>query len=204
MTHPARAHDRRWFSAWPRVVDDGRGLTRNFCATLRYAASVGAEWTLLAQDDVEPCRGLDEGLTRWLGEAPASVVAAFSMGRVRDAACLARGLHWRRRRRGELIWVMLVAVRTSLVGRIADAVEQTPRRANHGGVRHQEAGCDERLSIVLDAFGLAAVTHLPNLVQHRGKSSLVGHGWTVGGHPRVSPTFQDGATMERLCGWDGA
>jgi hypothetical protein len=199
MTHPARLGDRRWFPSWPRIVDDGRGLTENFCTTLLRASREGTKWTVLAQDDVEPCAGLEDGLDALLATAPTPVVAAFSLAPKRDAVFLARGQRWRMRRRGELLWVMLLAVRTSLVSGLVAGVRSMPRPADARGAKHAKAGCDERLSRWLDSNDVAAATHLPNLVQHRGDISLVGHGWTIGGRPRISPTFIDGATMTELC-----
>lgn len=200
MSHPSRT-GREWFPSWPRVVDDGRGLTRNFCATLRAAAEAGGEWSVLAQDDVEPCVGLEDGLGRLLAEAPAPVVAGFSLARVIDSRLIEKGIRWRPRKRGELLWVMLLAVRTDLIADLAAGVERQARPADARGGRHALAGCDERLSLWLDGAGIQAVTHVPNIVQHRGESSTVGHGWTIGGRPRVSPTYRDGARLAELCGW---
>lgn len=203
MTHPNRANDQRWFGAWPRVVDDGRGLTRNFCATLEHAGADGAEWAVLAQDDVEPCVGLEGLLGGILVTVPreVDVAAFFSMGRVRDPRDCAAGVRWRARRRGELLWVMLLAVRQPLVAALVAGVAWQGRPADAAGGHHAHAGCDERLSLWMDAHGVRAATHIPNLVQHRGEASIIGHGWSIGGRPRMSPTY-DSENAGRLYGGD--
>jgi len=202
MTHPARASNREWFPSWPRVCDDGRGLSANFCATLKSTID-GAEWCVLAQDDVEPCIGLEAGLGRLLSEVPSGidVVSGFSLAPKTDARLMAQGARWRIRKRGELLWVMLVALRRAVAVSVCEELVDVPRPADKRGGRHLTTGCDERLSIWLDANNVAAATHLPNLVQHRGVQSIAGHGWTIGGRPRQSPTYRD-ASMAELCGWD--
>lgn len=180
MSCPPRACP--WFVGWPRVQDDGCGLVENFCRALEEAAQHAHEgWVVMAQDDVEPAPGLEDELPRLLSNAPCPVVSGFSMSRVRDPRTLAQGKRWRRRRRGELLYVLLLAVRADLVPSMVAGV-----RAGAGP--HD----DERLSQWLDAEGVAACTALPNWVQHRGRQSLTGKGWTIGGHPRVSPTFVEG------------
>jgi hypothetical protein len=202
MTHPGRAHRQNWFHEWPRVVDTGVGLTRNFCAALRCSANAGSEWSMVAQDDVEPCGELEIHLCRVLGDIPdgIDVVSFFSIGRVRDLRDVQEGMRWRKRRKGELLWILLVGVRTRLAYDVADGVERQSRPADYNGGRHLTTGCDERLSLWLDANGVKSATHLPSLVQHRGESSLAGHGWTIGGRPRQSPTYRD-AHVSELCGW---
>lgn len=184
MTCPQRealwpAVDAR-FPNWPLVVDDGRGLVECFCRTLEHAAGMGSEWAVMVQDDVEPCAAVPECLSDILAEVPGgAVLSGFSMGWKRDPADLARGMRWRRRRRGELLWVMLLAVPVGMVPALVAGV-----RAGAGP--HD----DERLSRWLDESGTPAYTHLPSLVQHVGQQSVTRKGWTIGGHPRQSPTWR--------------
>lgn len=201
MTHPSRAHQQNWFHGWPRMVDPGIGLTRNFCEAMRSAATAGETWSVVAQDDVEPCRGLVSNLGRILGEVPFGfgVVSFFSIGRVRDWNDIRSGVRWRAHRRGELLWILLLAVRTEIAHAVANGVEMQRRPADANGCRHTTTGCDERLSLWLDANGVMSATHLPSLVQHRGERSLAGHGWTIGGRARVSPTYSYN-TLEALYG----
>lgn len=191
MTCPQRADTwpdvRERFPGWALVADSGVGVPENFCRTLERAADVQSfGWAVMAQDDVAPLPGLVDGLAGWLGQVPADaeLISGFSLGWKRDPRDVHAGVRWRKRRKRELLWVMLLAVRVKLVDAVVAGV-----RAGTGP--HD----DERLSKWLDATGRVAYVHLPSVVQHIGRVSVMGKGWTIGGRPRQSPTYPEGKTL---------
>lgn len=178
------------FPGWSLVVDDGGGVPENFARTIERAADVATgAWAVMVQDDVAPLPGLVDGLDAWFDHAPpdAGLVSGFSLGWKRDPRDVAAGVRWRKRRKRELLWVMLLGVRVELVTEAATGV-----RAGEGP--HD----DERLSKWIDAAGHVAYVHLPSLVQHVGRVSVMGKGWTIGGRPRQSPTYPDGKTFSEV------
>jgi hypothetical protein len=205
MTCPQREHSwpvvvSRW-PGWPLVIDDGCGIVENFCRAMERAAETAANgWAVMAQDDVEPIAGLAEGLPRVLASAPsdASCVAFFSLGRTRDAEEVAAGIRWRKRRRRELLWVMLLAMRSEVVRDATAGVRRVglSKTDDRVGIGKTDDGDLRRW---LDASGTIAYTHLPSLVQHVGKVSVLGHGWTIGGRSREAPTFPVGRHLDDVC-----
>lgn len=187
MTCPQRQH--LWpglLEAWPGwslCVDGGWGVPENFCRSLELAREVAAgEWALMIQDDIVPRQGLPAELAEWLSDVPAdaAMAAGFSLGWTRDPRDVARGVKWRRRKRGELLWIMILAVRTGAVAEVVAGVR------SQGGL----VSADDRLRRWLDTTTVQSYTHLPSVVQHVGERSVMSHGWTIGGRPRQSPTFR--------------
>lgn len=189
-THPLRRE--RWpeiRTTWPGAqfhVEDGSGLVETSCRALLGAPSGG--WVLYIQDDVVVVPELPSAIGALLDQAPngSTALSFASMGWTRDPRDVASGVRWRKRRRGELLWVWMLALRSE---HVADAVVSIRRQSADAPPRLRCTQFDERLSKWLDATHRTAYTHLPSLAQHVGRESLAGHGWTIAGRPRQSPTY---------------
>jgi len=162
------------------VEDDGRGLTENALRTLEVgAAEQTSDWVVRAEDDVICLPDLAAVLPRLLARAPAN--AGFL------SFCNLKYLT----RCGwvpiddQSFYTYLMAIRRNLVGAAVEGVRAC--RARYPA--HRAHFWDRFLTDWIGDAKVAAYTHYPNLAQHIGRDSLVGHAWQAISRTRESLTF---------------
>lgn len=158
-----------------------QGVTYCTCEALRIALSTPASWVALLLDDHILCRDFPSIVSFLCSHTAVEALSLFSIARPKGKVIETYGkLALRLRPKGHLMTVPVYRryVAERVLSRLLHSLERGSRTDDDGVAAH-----------VIDNQGFRSAVVWPNLTNHIGEKSYLGHSWRVGGKPRISAWF---------------